>query len=208
MFRHGGVNPSAPSPATRMLPTRDKEINLQESFRSPLARAESGTGMSALPLEAEQKGDAAGVGERGQLWRTSGNRESLERGRDSSPPQSCLSCETPKILSGGGRQKGQYGPRRPAQHASLQEALLGPSPTPSPHRSLHPQHTLFPPPFPLLWVCGAAEVMTSPRSPGRRGRINQAEWAVAMACILPLPRRLGICSLCAARVPSPWGQGV
>lgn len=37
-------------------------------------------------------------------------------------------------------------------------------------------------------------MMTSPRSPGRRGRINQAEWAVAMARILPLPRRLGICS--------------
>lgn len=48
-------------------------------------------------------------------------------------------------------------------------------------------------------------MMTSPRSPGRRGRINQAEWAVAMARILPLPRRLGICSLCAAQECLPPG---
>ncbi|KAK2084257.1 CUGBP Elav-like member 3 [Saguinus oedipus] len=45
--------------------------------------------------------------------------------------------------------------------------------------------------------------MTSPWSPGRRGWINQAEWAVAMVRILPLPRRLGICSLCAARMNRP-----
>lgn len=93
--------------------------------------------------------------------------------------------------------------------SGIRKVFWAPPPPPSPHQILHPQHTLLPPPTPLLlWVCGAAEVMTSPRSPGRRGRINQAEWAVAMVRILPLPRRLGICSLCAARVPSPWGQGV
>lgn len=92
-----------------------------------------------------------------------------------------------------------------------QEAFQGPSPTsqspPNPPPPAYPIRTP-PTPSPSLGVCGEAEVMTSPRSPGRRGRINQAEWAVAMVRILPLPRRLGICSLCAARVPSPWGQGV
>lgn len=86
--------------------------------------------------------------------------------------------------------------------------------TPLPHLPTPPQSSTpsipcsHPPSSPSLGVCGEAEVMTSPRSPGRRGRINQAEWAVAMVRILPLPRRLGICSLCAARVPSSWGQGV
>lgn len=90
----------------------------------------------------------------------------------------------------------------------------GSFPGPLPHLPAPPQSSTpsipcsHPPSSPSLGVCGEAEVMTSPRSPGRRGRINQAEWAVAMVRILPLPRRLGICSLCAARVPSPWGQGV
>lgn len=143
-----------------------------------------------------------GGGDGGALRGTSGCREAGARARDA---RSCFGAALAarrgaEGLTGGGRQGTGWPPAGPARRGALQdwEAL----PPPSPHGTLPPSIPCFPPHTPSR-VCGAAEVMTSPRSPGRRGRINQAEWAVAMARILPLPRRLGICSLCAARVPSP-----
>lgn len=102
-------------------------------------------------------------------------------------------------------------PAGPVQPSSLQnqETPLGPSPMsqpPSnpPHPSIPCSHPL---PTPSLGELSRRndDITMVARA---TGRINQAEWAVAMVCILLLPGRLGICSLCAAQVPSPWGQGV
>lgn len=159
---------------------------------------QSGPGVPARPLEPH-KG-------RGRGWGRAAGDFRVRGGRCKGPGRplllwSCPGCEARRRGSDRRRKAGdRMAPAGPARRGALQdwEAL----PPPSPHGTLPPSIPCFPPHTPSR-VCGAAEVMTSPRSPGRRGRINQAEWAVAMARILPLPRRLGICSLCAARVPSP-----
>lgn len=196
-----------------MLPTLVKEINLRESFPSPLTRQEHGVGNCLHFHWRLNKGRCCRSRERVELRRTSGYPENRERAQDSiSSFRAVLAVRHQGFdLEEEGRSLDSMAPAGPAQRLPPES---GSSPGPLPHlpaptKSSTPSIPCSHPPSPLLLrVCGAAEVMTSPWSPGRRGRINQAEWAVAMARILPLPRRLGICSLCAARVPSPWGQGV
>lgn len=117
----------------------------------------SGTGTSAFPPNKREtlRESAGGGGGVGGL-RAQGNRETLQRARTAPPPER-PDCETKGLIRG--REGGGTAcppPAGPAQHASLQEPSGPPPPPLSPHPVLHPQHTLFPPPSPLLLRCASS----------------------------------------------------